>query len=128
MAEFDFTSHREAMAARMGHDGRPGSWRHLSVVLTALAAEPDKAFALTEGAEPAAHDLMLDTEAVIGYSRAVRPGHVLAHNPYAWGTDEFAAALENTAQAFHRAGLPRPTLSSAGELHPAMCFLSMQAL
>ncbi len=125
MTDFDFGPHRKAMADRQGMcDTIDASWGHLSVILAAMARDPNKAFALTDGAEPAAHGLMLDTPTVLSYSRSVMPGVILSHDPFAWGTDEYSVALANTAAAFIAEGLPAPSLEAQGAYRAAMCFLS----
>lgn len=107
----DFSRYKTAMIEREGYSQEVAeeSWRDLLVLLNAMEAEPDKAFALTVSADRALHGLLLDTVGHFKFSTSVfGAGKIVVHDPYAYATPEFDAAWENTRTAFAKVGLDLP--------------------
>lgn len=130
----DFSRHHALLVGRHGvsADLADEGFRHLRILLAAAQAQPNKAYALTKAGDIALHALVGDTMGLIGLSRDLfGEGRILAHDPFAWGTDAFAVAWENSRAAFAEAGVSLRPLADGGEgewpLDPEGCFFKIEA-
>lgn len=85
------------------------AWHDLIIILAAMEREPSKSFALTRDADKALHGFALDTAALVRFSAAAfGAGTIITHDPWAWGTDDYAVAWANTRAAFIEHGIVLP--------------------
>lgn len=97
----------------------------LAIIKAAVAASPDRAFAVTQLADQVLHEQM--AEADIVERRA--DGTVVVHDADAWGTPEYAAAWRNTRAAFHAAGImlqEDPAATCARGRAGALCLVEVR--
>ncbi len=130
----NFDRYKKAMVERFGFSEveRDSSWSDLMIILNAMEREPEKAFALTVGADRALHGLLLDTMGHVQISQAVfGPGALVIHDPFAYGTPEFVKAWENTRAAFAAEGIELPVdwrsdaATPAGDRDAESCFVAV---
>ncbi len=131
----DFGKHRDLLVGRHGQDPAvvDEGFRHVRILLAAAQRRPDRAYALTKAGDVALHALVGDTMGLIDLSRRLfGEGRILAHNPFAWGTAEFAVAWENTRSAFAEAGISLRPLADGGEgewpFDPEGCFFEVERI
>ncbi len=100
----------------------------LDVILTAMEARPDQKFAVTGLADTVLHSL-LDTPEMAQYMRNTFGADAIPHHDAnAWGTEEYAAAWENTRTAFAAHGIELeadPAATRADGRQAEFCFVTV---
>ncbi|MBP2304583.1 hypothetical protein [Azospirillum melinis] len=131
VANIDFSPYKQAMLDKgFSQTEVDACWADLLVLLQATE-DTGLAYAMTEGADRALHELVSDTAGLLRVSAAILgAGRVLAHDPRAYGTPEFDATWENTRAAFakHGVDLPADYRSDRGSFRSAANCLVMPSV
>lgn len=131
--KFDNSKIRGITEMRLGSKKSNESWSDLIVILSYLKDNPDQYVPVTESADEALHDILLDTPTHLALSEAIfGRGAVISHDPNAYGTDAFAMAWANTRAAFASNGINLPenyTEADASSRHrAATCWVTVHKM
>lgn len=106
VSNINFSPYKQAMLDKgVSQAEADACWADLLVLLHATE-DTGLCHAMTEGADKALHELVLDTAGLLRISAAILGvGNVLVHDPRAYGTPEFDQAWVRTRTAFAKHGV-----------------------
>lgn len=129
---FDFSSVRQTIIAKGGTaEQADNALRDMLIILHAVE-DTGEPHAITKAADQALHGLLLDTALVMRFSGTVfGAGHVLVHDPRAYGTPAFDVAWQNTRAAFAKHGIDLPAdyrSGAEGQRSAESCLIQAAAM